>query len=163
MGSDMALVASNGLQWRRLRVATARATEFIDLTDLVAAVVREVGLIDGVVHVQTRHTTTGLLVNEAEPHLLEDLAGRLACWAPLDLPYAHDDLTRRTVNVLGERERRNGQAHCSAALFRTTETLFVIGGRLSIGRWQRLLFAELDGPQPREVVVLCTGATSPTD
>lgn len=163
MGSEMTMTTATGLQFRRLTVATARATEFIDVTDLVAKVVRDVGLVDGVVHVQTRHTTTGLLVNEAEPRLLEDLAGRLACWAPLDLPYAHDDLTRRTVNVLGERERRNGQAHCRAALFRTTETLFVIGGRLSLGRWQRLLFAELDGPQSREVVVLCTGATERAD
>ena len=85
-------------------VVTTRSTEFIDLTDRLAALVRQAGLDRGVMVVQTRHTTTGLLVNEAEPRMLEDLAGRLACWAPLDLPYAHDDLSRRTVNVL-ERSR----------------------------------------------------------
>ena len=84
----------------------------------------------------------------------EDLAARLSCWAPLDLPYAHDDLSRRTVNVIGERERRNGHAHCRAALLRSSETLIVEGGRLCLGRWQRVLFVECDGPQPRDLVVL---------
>lgn len=138
----------------RLDVVTARSTEFIDLTDRLAALVRQAGLDRGLMVVQTRHTTTGLLVNEAEPRMLEDLAGRLACWAPLDLPYAHDDLSRRTVNVMGDRERRNGHAHCRAALFRSSETLVVEGGRLCLGRWQRVLFVECDGPQRRELVVL---------
>lgn len=137
----------------RLEVVSARATEFIDITDRLAALVDQLALREGVLVVQTLHTTTGLLVNEAEPLLIEDLAARLACWAPLDLPYAHDDLARRTVNVLGTRERRNGHAHCRAALFRTSESLIVEHGRLCLGRWQRVLFVECDGPQRRHVVV----------
>jgi secondary thiamine-phosphate synthase enzyme len=139
----------------RLEVVSTRSTEFIDLTDRLAALVRQLGLDEGVVHIQTRHTTTGLLVNEAEPRLLEDLAGRLACWAPLDMPYAHDDLSRRAINIAGPRERRNGHAHCRAALLRSTETLFVEDGCLSLGRWQRVLFVELDGPQRRELRIWC--------
>lgn len=138
----------------RLEVVSSRATEFIDITDRLSACVREAGLTEGLLVVQTLHTTTGLLVNEAEPLLLEDLGARLACWAPLDLPYAHDDLSRRTVNLLGNRERRNGHAHCRAAVFRSSEALIVAEGRLSLGRWQRVLFVECDGPQRRGIVVL---------
>lgn len=138
---------------RHLTVATTRSTEFVDITDRLEALVADSGLDEGVLVVQTRHTTTGLIVNEAEPRLLEDLAARLACWAPLDLPYAHDDLSRRTVNLLGDRERRNGHAHCRAALLRSSETLIVEGGRLCLGRWQRVLFVECDGPQRRDLVV----------
>jgi secondary thiamine-phosphate synthase enzyme len=148
------LLATMAPACQRLTVVTTRSTEFIDVTDRLSAVVAEAGLVHGLLVVQTRHTTTGLLVNEAEPRLLEDLAGRLACWAPLDLPYAHDDLSRRTVNVLDGRERRNGHAHCRAALFRSSETLIVEAGRLGLGRWQRLLFVECDGPQRRELVVM---------
>jgi secondary thiamine-phosphate synthase enzyme len=133
-------------------VVTTRSTEFVDLTDRLATLVHHARLAEGIVHVQTRHTTTGLLVNEAEPRLLEDLAGRLAGWAPLDLSYGHDDLSRRVVNLVGPRERRNGHAHCRAALLRTTETIMVEDGCLSLGRWQRVLFAEFDGPQRRQVV-----------
>jgi secondary thiamine-phosphate synthase enzyme len=132
-------------------VVTTRSVEFIDLTDRLAALVADFGIEQGALHVQTMHTTTGLLINEAEPLLLEDLAARLACWAPLDLPYAHDDLSRRSVNIAGPRERRNGYAHCRAALLRSTETVMVEDGRLCLGRWQRVLFAEFDGPQRRDV------------
>jgi secondary thiamine-phosphate synthase enzyme len=142
---------------RHLEVVTTRSMEFVDLTDRLTALVGSAGLENGVLVVQTRHTTTGLLVNEAEPRLLEDLAARLACWAPLDLAYAHDDLSRRTVNVLENRERRNGHAHCRAALFRSSETLVVEGGRLCLGRWQRVLLVECDGPQRRELVVMPIG------
>jgi secondary thiamine-phosphate synthase enzyme len=151
MRADTGLEASRVC--RHLEVVTTRSMEFVDLTDQLASFVRQCGLGNGVLVVQTRHTTTGLLVNEAEPRLLEDLAARLACWAPLDLPYAHDDLSRRSVNVLENRERRNGHAHCRAALFRSSETLVVEGGRLCLGRWQRVLLVECDGPQRRELVV----------
>lgn len=139
---------------RHLTVVTTRSTEFVDLTDRLEALVQAANVEHGVLVVQTRHTTTGLLVNEAEPRLLEDLGARLACWAPLDLPYAHDDLSRRTVNIIGDRERRNGHAHCRAALFRSSELLIIEGGRLCLGRWQRVLFVECDGPQRRDLAVL---------
>ena len=44
----------------------------IDLTDAVADLVRRAGVIDGLVNVQTRHTTTAVLVNENEPLLVEE-------------------------------------------------------------------------------------------
>jgi secondary thiamine-phosphate synthase enzyme len=152
MRADTRLEASRVCQ--HLGVVTTRSMEFVDLTDQLTALVRQAGLENGLLVVQTRHTTTGLLVNEAEPRLLEDLAARLACWAPLDLAYAHDDLSRRTVNVLENRERRNGHAHCRAAVFRSSETLVVESGRLCLGRWQRVLLVECDGPQRRELVVM---------
>jgi secondary thiamine-phosphate synthase enzyme len=151
MRADLVLVPSRASH--RVTVVTTRSTEFVDVTDRLDALVRSARLDSGFLFLQTRHTTTGLLVNEAEPLLLEDLAARLASWAPLDLPYAHDDLSRRTVNLLIGRERRNGHAHCRAALFRTSEWLLVEDGHLSLGRWQRVLFVECDGPQRRELVV----------
>jgi secondary thiamine-phosphate synthase enzyme len=127
--------------------------QFIDITDRLAELVRAAALDHGLLVVQTCHTTTGLMVNEAEPLFFEDLEARLACWAPLDLRYAHDDLSRRTVNLIGPRERRNGHAHCRAALFRSSETLIVEHGRLLLGRWQRVVFVECDGPQRRTLAV----------
>lgn len=135
---------------RCLEVITACATEFVDLTDRLETFISLTGTRDGLLHVQTLHTTTGLLINEAEPLLLLDLMVRFERWAPADRAYAHDDLARRTVNV-GPLERPNGYAHCRAALLRTSETVLVRGGRLCLGRWQRVLFAEFDGPQRRQV------------
>ena len=136
-------------------IETARALEIVDVTPLVAAVVAQRGWWDGVALVQTRHTTTGLLLNEHEPLLAGDLTALLERLAPAQLWYAHDDFPRRSALEPGE--RANGAAHCRAALLRASESLAVAGGGLRLGRWQRLLFVECDGPRHREVSVTCLG------
>jgi secondary thiamine-phosphate synthase enzyme len=141
----------------RVTMETRQATEFMDVTGLVEAVVRDAGLVAGVVTVQTRHTTMGLLVNEHEPLLLEDLRSMFERLAPTRGVYAHDDFDRRTVNV-APGERRNGHAHCRAALLRSSETLAVRDGRLDLGRWQRVFLVEFDGPQRRELALTLMGA-----
>jgi secondary thiamine-phosphate synthase enzyme len=151
MLTDTLTVAPAG--WTVLQVQTAASTEFVDLTDRLASLA--CGLASGVLHVFTRHTTTGLLINEAEPLLLEDLAARLEQWAPQADAYRHDDFSQRVVN-LGPGERINGHAHCRAALLRSSESVPVVGGALCLGRWQRVLLAEFDGPQTREIMVMLT-------
>ena len=141
---------------RTIAIVTNRATEFVDMTDALSQAVRDAGLVEGIVTVQTRHTTTGLLVNEHEPFLLDDLQALFERLAPAERRYAHDDLGRRTVNVTPG-ERRNGHAHCRAALLRTSESLSVEDGVLSLGRWQRLFLVEFDGGQRREVVATMYG------
>ena len=61
----------------RIRIATERPTEFVDLTDSLERLVAGAGLTVGFVNVQTLHTTTALVVNEHEPLLLEDFAALL--------------------------------------------------------------------------------------
>jgi secondary thiamine-phosphate synthase enzyme len=137
-------------------VVTSRPTEFVDVTDVVSQAVRDAGLADGIVTVQTRHTTTGLLINEHEPLLLGDLQALFERLVPAETRYAHDDLGRRTVNV-APGERHNGHAHCRAALLRTSEWLSVQNGVLSLGRWQRMFLVEFDGGQRREIAITMSG------
>ncbi len=94
----------------RIRVETRRATEFIDITDRIDAIVAEAGVHDGLVNVHTLHTTTAIVVNEHEPLLLADFAALLARMAPEHAAYRHDDMGARTVN-LSPGERPNGHAH----------------------------------------------------
>jgi secondary thiamine-phosphate synthase enzyme len=139
-----------------IRVKTARPTEFIDLTDRVQAAVAASGVRDGLVNIQTLHTTTAIVVNEHEPLLLTDMTAMLERLAPADAVYRHDNVSLRTTNcVLGERP--NGHSHCRALLLAPSACLNVAGGRLQLGRWQRVFLVELDGPRPREVSVLLLG------
>ncbi|MGD8897693.1 MAG: secondary thiamine-phosphate synthase enzyme YjbQ [Acidobacteriota bacterium] len=138
-----------------LQLETTAALEIIDLTDRVEAFLCAVHLETGWVNVQSRHTTTGLLVNEHEPLLLEDLIRLLERLAPRDVGYAHDALHRR-ADVRPD-ERPNGHSHAKASLLGTSETLNVAGARLRLGRWQRILFVELDGPRDREISLAALG------
>ena len=140
----------------QIRVATARPTEFIDVTEQLEALVAATGLLSGLVNIQTLHTTTAVVVNEHEPLLLADFASLLESTAPHDAIYKHDDVGLRAANVvLGERP--NGHAHCRALLLNTSVCLNVAGGRLQLGRWQRVFFVELDGPRTRELSIVAMG------
>jgi secondary thiamine-phosphate synthase enzyme len=156
----MLVAAPRATTWhashRLLRIATDAPVAFVDITPLVEAAVREAALGEGFVNVQTRHTTTGILVNELEPLLLEDLRDLLERHAPSASGYRHDDVERRIVNLTPD-ERVNGHAHCKAALIGTSEGLNVSGGRLMLGRWQRVLLVECDGPREREVSLAFAG------
>ena len=138
-----------------ISIETTRSVEFVDLTATITAVVGGLTLSDGVVTVHTRHTTTGILVNENEPLLLEDLTAMFERLAPRSASYAHDDLSRRAD--CGPDERRNGHAHCCAALLRTSESIPVSNGTLVLGRWQRIFLVDCDGGQRRQVWLTLIG------
>jgi secondary thiamine-phosphate synthase enzyme len=139
-----------------LEIPTTRRVQFLDITDAVSEVLRRSGVTLGVVNVQTRHTTTGIVVNENEPLLLRDVEDRLSRLAPREEPYRHDDLSIRTVNLTPE-ERPNGDSHCRAIVLGTSESLNVVDGELQLGRWQRIFLVELDGAQHRHVSVVAMG------
>ena len=139
----------------RARIRTTEPIGVVDLTARVEAFLEAAGLEAGWVNVQTRHTTTGICVNEDEPLLLSDLLALLERLSPRGAGYAHDALHLRPG--VPPDERPNGHAHAKALLLRTAETLNVADGRLQLGRWQRVLLVELDGPREREVSLLAMG------
>ena len=139
-----------------IRLTTRHPTEFIDVTDRLERFVAEAGVRCGILNVQTRHTTTAVVVNEHEPLLLGDFQAMLERAAPGDTRYRHDDTTARTVNLTAE-ERPNGHAHCRALLLPSSVSLNVASGRLLLGRWQRVFLVELDGPREREISALLLG------
>lgn len=144
-----------GVAVGRVHVRTSAPVGVVDLTARVEEFLRSVALEAGWVNVQTRHTTTGICVNENEPLLVGDLVALLERLAPRGACYAHDALHRRAD--AGPDERPNGHSHAKAVLLRTAETLNVASGRLQLGRYQRVLFVELDGPRRREVSLLAMG------
>src|SRR5687767_2474250 len=82
-----------------LSVVTQQPTEFVDLTPVLSRVIEGLCLHEGLLTVQTRHTTTGLMINEHEPLLLADLQTMFERLVPASAAYAHDDFGRRTVNL----------------------------------------------------------------
>src|SRR3954468_1604587 len=141
-------------------VSTEQPQQLVDITDQLAEAVAGTGVADGAVLVYCPHTTCGLAVNEAEDGLHEDLAQILEELAPRARDWAHDDLSRRTQNLTpGEVERPNGWSHVRALLCTAPSlTLPVAGGRLALGRWQRVFLGELDGGRPRTLSVHAWGA-----
>ena len=152
----METLARNGTSCHTtLRVTTRQPTEFIDLTDRLQRYVAETGVRSGILNVQPLHTTTAIVVNEHEPRLLIDFMALLETAVPDDGTYRHDD--PNTGVSFAEPERPNGHAHCRALLLPSSACLNVTGGKLWLGRWQRVFLVELDGPREREISVVLYG------
>jgi secondary thiamine-phosphate synthase enzyme len=139
-----------------ISIRSVRTTEFIDITDQVAALVAASGISLGFVNVQTLHTTTAIVINEHEPLLLTDFEATLNKAVPIDGAYRHDDGTVRAVNLTPD-ERTNGHAHCRALLLSASACVNIVDGHLLLGRWQRLFFVELDGARERVVSTMVLG------
>ena len=122
----------------RVELQTRRRVQFIDVTELIRERVRRVSLGHGIVNVHTKHTTTGIIVNENEPHLLRDFEDRFEAWAPRELDYGHNDLIARRFQRIAPDERPNGDSHARALLLGASETLNIVGGQIDLGEWQRV-------------------------
>lgn len=141
---------------RLITVETEKAPQFIDLTEEVERAVAEAGVTEGLALIYSRHTTAAIRINENEPLLLHDMAEFLERLAPRDCAYKHNDFSIRTANMT-EDECPNGHAHCQHLLLGASEAVPVLGGRLQLGRWQRIFLVELDRPRTREVLVQILG------
>jgi secondary thiamine-phosphate synthase enzyme len=135
---------------------TTKTTEFIDITEQVAAAVAEADLTEGLALVSSPHTTCQVIINEAEDGFLRDLARTLERLAPEDDSYDHDEAPHDLPD-----EEPNGYAHIRAALLSSPSvTVPIVDGRLSLGTWQRLFFVELDRARPRRFQVTVVGRTA---
>lgn len=141
-----------------VHIRTDEPLQFVDLTALVAERVRQSGVSDGIVTVQSRHTTAAIVVNENEPLLLADFAEILEEWAPAGRRYRHNDLDAR--GPVDPDEKPNGHAHARALLLGASVCLNVASGRIDLGRWQSIFLVELDGPRKRSISVQVLGAPS---
>jgi len=128
---------------------TRERKEMVHITDLVEQVVKRSGVQDGLCFVSPMHITAAIYVNDHEDGLIEDIGEWLEELAPEDPAYKH----HRT----GE---DNGDAHLKALLLHHETTLPVTEGRLDLGTWQRVFYAEFDGQRRKRVIVKVLGVTN---
>lgn len=130
-----------------LRISTDEHTRFLDITPRICEIVLNSMFDFGLVNIKTRHTTTGLYLTEFEPRLMKDLALYLNRMAPIDAQYLHDDINERDCPP---DEPINGHSHVKSAFFSQNDlTIPLIDGELQLGEYERIIFAEFDGPVPR--------------
>ncbi len=125
---------------RTIQVRTSRRTELKDVTAEIEAIVRDAACIEGVCHLYVPHTTAGVLINEGDdPAVARDIEAALDRLIPRGAGYSHAE--------------GNADSHIKTALVGSSETIPIESGRLSLGRWQSVFFAEFDGPRMRELRV----------
>ena len=135
-----------------VEVTASERYGYLDLTDDLRRAIKDAGVTDGAAIAFCEHTTAALLINEWEDGAMADFRRHLTELIPHDgVYYAHDDFGIRTQNM-HEDERKNGHAHVKAMMLSaTSHAIPVVAGEPAFGRWQRLIFIELDEPKGRRV------------
>jgi len=137
-------------------IKTKKQFDIIDLTDEIKSFIEKNKLENGIMNIQTLHTTATVFVQENEPLLLEDIKAFLERIIPQSVSYNHDNFEIRTVNMCDD-ECANGHSHCKAFYLPASITLNILSGKLQLGKWQRVLFIELDRPRNRKVQIHIMG------
>jgi secondary thiamine-phosphate synthase enzyme len=125
---------------------TKRRRELVHITHEVEDAVRESGIKEGLAFVSAMHITAAVFVNDNEPGLHQDIWEWLEELAPYRPDYRH----HRT----GE---DNGDAHLKSLLIHNQTLLPITDGRLDMGPWQRVFYAEFDGQRRKRMVIKILG------
>jgi secondary thiamine-phosphate synthase enzyme len=123
-----------------IQVSSKERAEFVDITSEVESSVQKSGVQDGVCVLSVPHTTAGLVVNENwDRSVRVDILEVLDRLVPWQGNYRHTE--------------GNAAAHIKSCLVGVSEMLLVEAGKLKLGTWQGIFFAEFDGPRRRRVLV----------
>jgi secondary thiamine-phosphate synthase enzyme len=122
-----------------LDVKTTKECELVNVTARIQKSLKAEGFRDGVVLVFCPHTTAGITINEnADPDV------------PVDILMKTGKLVERDDPDFRHMEG-NSDGHVKSSLFGASETVIVEDGKLVLGTWQGIFFAEFDGPRSRKV------------
>jgi secondary thiamine-phosphate synthase enzyme len=125
---------------------TKKHREYIHITPRIDAIVAKSGFEEGMVLVSAMHITAGVYVNDHESGLIADIDEWLEKLAPTGPNYRH--------HQTGE---DNGDSHLKALLIHHEVIVPITGGKLDLGPWQRIFYAEFDGQRDKRVVVKVMG------
>lgn len=125
---------------------TKQKRELVRVTDTVADLVAKSGVQEGMALVSAMHITAGVFVNDDEPGLWRDIWDWLQKLCPEGPDYRH----HRT----GE---DNGDAHLKNLLIHHQVIVPITKGKLDLGPWQQIFYAEFDGMRRKRAIIKIMG------
>jgi secondary thiamine-phosphate synthase enzyme len=129
-----------------LKFHTKKRREFVHITPQVAAAVKQSGVQEGLALVSAMHITAAVYVNDNESGLIEDITEWLEQLAPARPEYRH--------HQTGE---DNADAHLKNLILHHQVLLPITKGKLDLGPWQAVFYAEFDGQRDKRVIVKIIG------
>ena len=125
---------------------TKKRREYVHITPQVEAAVEKSGVREGLAFVSAMHITAAIYVNDHESGLIADIDKWLDELAPPRPDYQH--------HQTGE---DNADAHLKNLILHHEVTLPITGGKLDLGPWQRVFYAEFDGQREKRVIIKILG------
>lgn len=130
-----------------LTIQTQSKREFRNITANVNYALEKSGILDGIVLVATLHANSAVFLNDEEQGLLQDVDAWLEKTAPVRDDYKH-----------GSKFESNAGIHLQSLLLSPQVIVPVSSGKLELGPWQQVIYAELDGMRPKRILIKVMGA-----
>jgi secondary thiamine-phosphate synthase enzyme len=152
-GSALPVASSGGFKMfnRIVDWITNDRMQLINVTDRINEIVRKSGIRDGIVHLQSLHTTTAVFINEWQDALLHDVR------TFLDDIVNREDYWRHNDPTYSDCERKNADSHLRGMVMGQTLCLQVRNSAVLLGTWQSIILAEFDGPRSRSMSIQVSG------
>ena len=131
---------------KKLEFNTKERIAFIKITDLVRKAVRESGVQDGIVLVNSMHITSSIFINDDESGLIQDFKDWLEKLAPKNFDYQH--------HHTGE---KNGFSHLWRTIMGREVVVSVQNFELELGPWEEIFYGEFDGQSDKKILVKVLG------
>jgi secondary thiamine-phosphate synthase enzyme len=125
---------------------TKKHREYLNITHDVEEALRESGIQEGMILVSAMHITAAVYVNDAESGLIQDIDDWLEQLAPFNPDYRH----HRTGET-------NGDSHLKSLLMHHEVIVPVTEGKLDLGPWQQIYYAEFDGQRRKRLIIKVMG------
>ncbi len=123
---------------KEVLLETKNRSEFVDITRNIRKLIPK-DMKEGVCIVYVPHTTAGVTINEgADPSVQQDILNQLDQLVPWDQPFF-------------QHREGNSAAHIKASLMGSSVCITVENSQLQLGTWQKIFFAEFDGPRRRKI------------
>lgn len=130
------------MKQHNLKFSTSRKYCLVNITNEVQSLVKKSRIENGLCVVFVPHATAGIVVNEDEEGVKEDILKRILALAPESLDYQHDHIDN------------NARAHIIASILGPSITFIIENSGLKLGTWQEIFFVELDGPRGSRSVIV---------
>lgn len=135
------------IKFEELRVKTPKREVLVNITGEVNNIVRNSNVNEGVCRIFVPHTTAGVTINEnADPAVMSDIINFLK----ILIPQSGGQYSFRHMEG-------NSDAHIKSSLTGPSLDILIHNGRLVLGTWQGIMFAEYDGPRNRRVYIQLQG------
>jgi secondary thiamine-phosphate synthase enzyme len=125
---------------------TEKRFDIVRITDEVETFCQESDIKDGFILISAMHITAGVYINDWESGLISDIEKWVEELAPVNPNYKH--------HQTGE---DNGDAHLKRLLIGHQVTVPVTDGKLDLGPWEQIFYAEFDGQRKKRVILKALG------
>lgn len=126
-------------------VATEERLQFMDLTKRMRDILQRHEVKQGLLIINSLHTTTALFINEWQEALLHDIQLLMDRLIKAQDDYRHND------PQYSDCDRSNADSHLRSLLLGRQLSIPVVNGEMSLGTFESIIFAELDGPRERQI------------